>query len=295
MKEEIFVARDGKKLSLYVWDEVPTPFCAVQIIHGMGDCGDRYGALASFLNKKGIIVYSSDLRGHGKTDEDNHGYGYEGNSFEETTSDVMEIAGYMKSKYSLPIFLLGYSYGASVAMRYLTYTDDKIRGIILCSALYLSSLYSSAYHLLTAIKSSKPNPNKQTIFDRFDKKIGEGCGSWLNRDKEEIDKFKTHPLCSFPCSKDFMISFAKGQKSIARAEYKKVNKNVRVLVLAGSDDVLSNSGKNTLKLVKRYLKKGFKTDYAVYENARHDILHEINKYEVYDDIYSFIVKSANFV
>lgn len=294
MKEEIFVARDGKKLSLYVWDNVPSPFCAVQIIHGMGDCGSRYEELASFLNKKGIIAYSLDLRGHGKTDEDNHGYGYEGNSFEETTCDVMEIASFIKNKYALPVFLLGYSYGASVAMRYLSYTDDKLSGIILCSPLYLSSFTSSAFHLFTKMSSSKPKANKKTIFDHFDKKIGEGCGSWLNRDKEEIEKFKNHPLCSFTCSKDFMISFAKGQKAIAKAQYKTVNKNVKVLVLSGSEDVLSNKGKNTLKLAKRYEKHGFKTDYALYDGARHDILHEINMYEVYDDIFSFIMKTVTF-
>lgn len=294
MKEKVFVARDGKNLSLYVWDDVPAPICAVQIIHGMGDCGNRYDEFASFLNKKGIIVYSSDLRGHGKTDENNHGYGYEGNSFEETVRDVMEIAGLIKSSYSVPVFLLGYSYGASVAMRYLTYTDDKIRGIILCSPLYLSRFTSRLYETFITLSSAKIKQGGKTIFDRFDKKIGEGKSSWLNRDKDEIAHFSLNPYCSFVCSKDFMKSFAKGNRAIVRAEYKTVGNNAKILVLSGKGDVLSKNGKNTLRLARRYAKKGFNVSYAIYDGARHDILHEINKYEVFDDIFSFIIKTVNF-
>ena len=48
-----FTSFDGKKISLYVWDEVASPRGVVQIVHGMTEHAARYEAFAKFLNAHG--------------------------------------------------------------------------------------------------------------------------------------------------------------------------------------------------------------------------------------------------
>ena len=55
------------ELSCYLWDKVDNPVGVVQIIHGMQEHARRYSDFAKHLNSKGLIVFASDLRGHGHT------------------------------------------------------------------------------------------------------------------------------------------------------------------------------------------------------------------------------------
>ena len=51
-------------LTLYHW-ECEKPKAIVHIVHGMSEHAARYDHFASWLNDNGIVVVSSDLRGHG--------------------------------------------------------------------------------------------------------------------------------------------------------------------------------------------------------------------------------------
>ena len=61
-----FTSHDGTSLSLYEWP-VNKPKAYIHIVHGMSEHAARYNDYANWLNEKDYYVYSSDLRGHGKT------------------------------------------------------------------------------------------------------------------------------------------------------------------------------------------------------------------------------------
>ena len=68
------------ELACYVWDKVDNPIGVVQIIHGMQEHAKRYNDFAKYLNKQGLIVFASDLRGHGQTAINNNlPFGYSDN------------------------------------------------------------------------------------------------------------------------------------------------------------------------------------------------------------------------
>ena len=68
MEKTNFNGRDGKTLSLCVWDTVDNPVGIVQIVHGMAEHVSRYDEMARYLNSRGFIVAGDDHRAHGETD-----------------------------------------------------------------------------------------------------------------------------------------------------------------------------------------------------------------------------------
>ena len=89
----------------YIWDNVENPKGVVQIIHGMQEHAKRYDDFAKFLNTQGLIVFASDLRGHGQTAIINNlPFGYsDGDIFMEIVQDQIIITDYLSKKYKLPV------------------------------------------------------------------------------------------------------------------------------------------------------------------------------------------------
>ena len=62
-------------------------------------------------------------------------------------------------------------------------------------------------------------------------------------------------------------------------------KELSLYIIAGDKDPVGRQGKGILDLYDRYKKLNIKdVNYKLYENGRHEILNEINKDEVIDDI-----------
>ena len=60
------------------------------------------------------------------------------------------------------------------------------------------------------------------------------------------------------------------------------------MIAVGGDDPVSNRAVLAAKLNDFYLGLGLKPEFKVYPEARHEILNEINKDEVYADFAKFI-------
>lgn len=48
MRTETYTAKDGKAISLKIWDDVSAPRGVVQLIHGMAEHVSRYNEFATF-------------------------------------------------------------------------------------------------------------------------------------------------------------------------------------------------------------------------------------------------------
>ena len=110
MTEKSFISYDGKKVGYREWrPENPTGL--VQIAHGMAESTARYDDFASYLAKRGFLVFGDDHRGHGLTDG-RTGYA-DGEMFEDTLKDMATLTKMYKEEFpSLPFFIFGHSYGS---------------------------------------------------------------------------------------------------------------------------------------------------------------------------------------
>lgn len=297
MKREWFETSDQTKLSLAVW-ETSSPKCVVQIIHGMNEHMGRYQEFAEFLNTQGFIVAGDDHRGHGLTAGQREKVGKANyDIFEKTAQDQIEITQHLKKTYNLPIIILGHSYGSFLAQKYMTTSSAKeVQGFILTGTGKLDSLSVLFGRLVAQLN----NPEKDALlikkltFEAYDKKLKGSQNSWLTQDQSIVDKYNNDEFIVPVFSYGFYRSFFKGLSKLWGRAMKSVDKSTKIAILCGSEDGVGAWGKYPKALYKRYKKIGISNIHLkIYEKMRHEVLNEIQRTQVFQDIASYINQFLN--
>ncbi len=298
MKVLDFKGFDDYQIKLHVWDDVVSPKAVIQLSHGMAEHLLRYDDFAKFLNRNGYIVLGEDHRVHGKTAVGKLGIVEDWDCFSATVQDLALITDYAIKEYNLPVILFGHSYGSFLSQLYIQLFSDKIKGVVLSGtalqAPFLSKVVSGLAGLQIAF-CGKEKPAKmitKIAFGPFDKQFKDEAtkNSWLSRDPELVKKYNEDPESGFTCSLGFFKSMGKNMKSMYKKEnIDKIRKDLPIFVVCGSSDPVGGNGKTVLQLIELYKRNGIQdVKCKLYENARHEVLNEINKNEVYADILSFI-------
>lgn len=277
------------ELNTYVYDNVENPKAVVVIVHGMQEHCLRYKAFAQYLNQNGFIVITNDLRGHGHTaiSKDKLGFG-EKDIFTETLQDELNIISYANETYNLPIYLFGHSYGSMLSQN-LIQLSPLIEKCVLSGTGNGSSFVMKMGGLVASILSPfKKYDSKGGLIERLCiKSYGKGFkrGNWLTRDESIYDIFLQDEYCggSFPFSfyKSLIKNMNKTNKTVQKIGSKKV------FLIAGDCDPVGEKGKQVKKLYRLYLKNNINAKLKLYKGARHELINEINKEEVYKDVVDF--------
>ena len=71
-----------------------------------------------------------------------------------------------------------------------------------------------------------------------------------------------------------------------------INKNLKMLFVSGEKDPVGNCGRGVEEAVEFYRDQRIANiQLKLYPNARHEILNEINREEVYNDILNWIISA----
>lgn len=284
------------ELAGYLWDNVENPKGVVQIIHGMQEHAKRYDDFAKYLNSIGLIVFASDLRGHGQTAIINNlPFGYsDGDIFMEIVKDQIKITEFLQNKFGLPISIFGHSFGSMIAQRYMVENGFKIKNIVICGSTYTNSFqFRAGYHVAKICRFFKGKKADAKLIEKmsvagYGKKFKNG--NWLSRDEKNWERYTSDELCGKVFPTNFYWSFFKN----ARNNYKNLNNipyYLPIFLIAGTNDPVS--GKNGIaKLFFTYGKAKKKVFLKTYANARHELLNETNKEEVYKDVGQFILNDT---
>lgn len=280
----------------YLWDEVENPTGVVQIIHGMQEHAKRYDSFAMYLNTLGLIVFASDLRGHGQTAlQNNLPLGYsDGDIFMEIVQDQIIITNFLIEKFKLPVSILGHSFGSFITQRYLIENGFKIKNVILCGSTYTNSFSFKAGYIVSCLsKFFKGKKKEAKLIEKMSiKSYGKDFenGNWLSRDTNVWKEYNNDELCGKPFPNNFYWSFFKN----ARKNYKDL-KNIPyylpILIISGTNDPVGGKT-GIVKLFFSYGKAKKKVYFKTYLNARHELLNELNKEEVYKDVSNFLLNSS---
>lgn len=294
MKQTKIISHDGRQIAMYVWDEVANPKAVVKIAHGMVEHSARYDDFAKFLNSRGYIVVMNDHRGHGLTAEkDSLGY-EEGDMWSNNVGDQLFLIDYCKKTYGLPVFMMGHSYGSFITQAVVNKAPD-VKGFVLVGSNYMKGL--SFWFCRLVAKSMCRNKGGRypadTIvnlsFGMYEKRIP-GKNNWLNRDEAEVQKYGEDPFCSYVCSANFYRTFMEGIRSLYTKESIASMSKKPILLVAGDNDPVGEYGKGVDKLTKYYKNKAKVEDVTeiLYPEARHEILNELCKQQVYQDIANWL-------
>lgn len=301
IKEGSFIkGKDGKEIFVYCWGSISESRAVIQIFHGMAEHAGRYKKFAEYLNAQGFIVYANDHRGHGRTAGSVEELGYIGkDGFNAIVEDEYIISKFIKEKYkNLPVIILGHSFGSFVAQEYIIRYGDKIKGVILSGSAARMGLDVRVGKLIASIEKSIFGDTKKSrvidylSFSGYNKKIKNNKYKfeWLSCDLEEVKKYEEDPLCGTVVTIGFFYWFFKGILELYKKERLiKIPNDLPILIVSGEEDPVGNYGHLVKKLYEIYKAIGIKNlDMELYVDRRHELIHEINRDEVFTDLLMWI-------
>lgn len=287
---------DGKRMNVSIWDEVADIKAAVVISHGMAEHSERYDNFAQFLNKNGYVVVADDHRGHRYNNAGAKGI-VDGDSFAQTVEDMRTLVEFAAKTYGKDVYLIGHSYGSFLSQRFIELYSPKIKACILSGTAHMKNPLVAMGNTIATAQQAIFGADKigylidKMSFGAYNKPFAaQGQKfAWLSRDKDQVAKYEADEYCGYPLSIGFYKSFFSGVLKMYGEAINNVRKDFPILIAVGSEDPVSNRAALANKLYQFYLEKGL-TDvaYKVYEDARHEILNETNRQEVYEDFLTFL-------
>ncbi|MBD5131989.1 MAG: alpha/beta hydrolase [Clostridiales bacterium] len=294
MTTEMVTMTGGKPVAVSFWDNVDKPRAAVVMVHGMCEYIARYDDFCKFLGHNGYNVIGMDNRGFGDTDADRRGKGYDG-MFEATVDDIKLEVDMARERWGVErVYVIGHSYGSILTQRFIEKYHSYVSGAILCGTTMQYGVMLGLGRSL-AKKWAKKNPDREgkffakMTFEAYDKKLKDGNNGWINRDKAEVEKYNADEKCSGVgiCSVTFYKEMLNGCHTINK-ERGRTPSTFKLMIASGTADGVGGYGKLIKKLEKTYRKHGLNPKVKMYKDARHELLNEINKGEVYEDFVGFL-------
>lgn len=287
---------DDYQVTMSIWLPSCEPKGIVQIFHGMVEHIDRYEDFARYLNSKGYIVAGDDHRGHGRTAGLEHlGTVPFGHTYFDTIDDEKIITSYLKETYSnLPIFIFAHSYGSFLGQGYIQQNSQDVAGCILSGSANMSGIEPKIGRLVANIqhklygKDKRADLIKKMTFGAYEKpfKKEKRQNAWLNRDVDACEKYNADKMCNYTMSVGFYKNFFDGLCRIYEPQrLETIDKDLPIFIMSGDKDPVGKMGKLVSKLYDLYKEIGVKdVKIKLYEDARHEIVNELNKSEVYADV-----------
>lgn len=125
-------SRDGLDIFAQAWEpDIVQPKAVVCHVHGLGEHSSRYVHVAEAFSKEGFVLFTSDLRGHGRS------AGPRGhiNAIEDFMQDIDVLFEQARSRYpGLPLFLYGHSLGGILVLHYGLSRKPDVKGVIATSS-----------------------------------------------------------------------------------------------------------------------------------------------------------------
>ena len=279
------------------------PIAHIHLLHGMVEHIGRYDEFATFLMSKGFVVTGHDHRGHGITAEKNGEFGYFADKlgFERVTEDVREVLLHVREDLGdMPLILFGHSMGSFVARRYMQKYSDSLTKVVLSGTTFSPGVMGEIGKVVAQLVSAAKSPKSEgtlingLAFGGFNKQIQDTKTpfDWLTTDETEVQKYIEDPLCGFIPSNRFYIDLFDGLRIIHDDKKNNhIKKDLPVLIISGIKDPVGKDGKDLFKVANGYKKVGMsKVTVHLIEDARHEILKEVNKLQTYEIIVNWMLE-----
>ena len=303
-KEELyFDSRDNvNRIHAMKWiPDTEKPVCILQIIHGMAEYIERYDEFARFMAEKGILVVGEDHLGHGRSVGENGTYGYfcERDAATVVVRDAHRLKKMVQEQYpGVPYFILGHSMGSFILRNYLCRYGTGIHAAVVVGTGMQPKIALVMGKALLAVQKvfagSKHPSNLMNVlsFGSYNKRIPESKTQmdWLTKDEKIVDAYLEDPLCGFTFTVNgFQTLMELVNRLHKRENLEKMPKELPVFFVAGAEDPVGDYGRGVKRAYQSFLDVGMKNvKMKLYENDRHELLNEMDREQVYEDIYQWI-------
>ena len=271
----------------------------IHISHGKGEHMRRYSWLINKLNRDGYHVISQDHRGHGMWVNNGYKKGKfaESDGWEIITNDLVNLIKETNKKYPLlKQYLFAHSMGSWVGLSAIM-KGLPIRGLVLSGSTKQPNFLRFIIYLVVKISTlingkDAFNPIMDFISNNsFNKnfKPKRTKDDWISSDPDNVIDYFEDDLCGFEVTNslwsDFLIV---GSRKISNIDnYSGVDRTLPVILISGSKDPFSSSGKGIRDLNKMLSRIFDNVENIVFENDRHEVFSGLQKDKAYEKLLDF--------
>ncbi|MEO1124227.1 MAG: lysophospholipase [Cyanobacteria bacterium J06639_16] len=173
----------GLDLHCRVWRSRQPTLGVLVLVHGLGEHLGRYDSVATALNQAGITVAGFDLPGHGRS------AGQRGhiNHWQDYRQSLQQFVTVMATQFpSAPLFLMGHSLGAMIALDFAMQDWFPLQGLIISGTPLVPTSVQSPIKVLV-VRLLSP------IFPRLSLKTGVQPAA-LSRDRMLLERDRQDAL-----------------------------------------------------------------------------------------------------
>lgn len=280
-------------IAYYVYKPEGAPRALIQLSHGMCEYIERYEDFIDFLCRNGFAVIANDHLGHGNSVSDKADLGYFAvdKGWIYLINDLHRTSVIGKRLFKgLPHYIIGHSMGSLILRCYLAKYSSEIDGAMIVGTVGINPVLPAAKLLadseiiLHGVKSRSRKINN-LMFGYACSRIKNNSTDfdWLSRDEAVVEKYVNDEKCNFVFTASaFRDLFMLLDYCSDRSWYKKVRRDIPLLLLAGGEDPIGGYGKGVMQVFRRLTAHGFTdAEIKICEGCRHEVFNETNKEEIY--------------
>ncbi len=270
--------------------------------HGMAEHQERYREFIEYLCAANIKVYFSDMANHGKSNQDFDKAGYFGkkDGYKALVNDLKTTFDMAKKENpDSKLVVMGHSMGSFIARCFAAWCADEPYA----SAIFMGSGGANPIagmgDKMSALAAKIKGADKQSkmldklTFGSYNKRCeGRTSFDWLTRDENIVDAYIEDKYCGFLFPTQGMNDLVKLNIAANSDQwYEKLPKDRAYLIISGEEDPVGEYGTAIKAVYDRLIETGHdKAELKLYPECRHEVLNELNKEEVYEDVKNFILK-----
>ena len=277
------------------------PKAILQISHGMCEYFLRYEEFAVFMAQHGYLVCGNDHLGHGESVPDGQeGFFAPQDGADYILRDLYQMNALVSRKYpGLPVLLLGHSMGSFFARRYAVLYPETIKALILSGTAGPNPMAKLGIALTEMLGKAKGPQHRSALvhlmaFGQYLKKIPHYATpyDWITRDEEIIQRYANDSKCTFMFTVSAFHDLMRTLDAVSSEHWaNRLPKTLPVALFSGDMDPVGDYGRGVRKVYQMLRKAGVKdVEMKLYHGARHEVLNETNRAEVYEDILAWCEK-----
>ncbi|MBR5521395.1 MAG: alpha/beta fold hydrolase [Oscillospiraceae bacterium] len=276
----------------------------LHISHGMVEHYDRYTDFIEYMAQNGFAVYIHDHVGHKHSvdNDDQLGYFAKEEGYKCILNDLHHTAEMAKSEYpGKKYFILGHSMGSFYCRVFASQYTDITDGVLISGTggpNKAATMGSKLVRVMIKLKGEKYRSElmNNIAFGTYLDKIENPRTKkdWITRDEAIVDKYVDDKYTQFV----FTLSGFRDLMDIIglsndETTFKNTPDKMPVYIFSGSMDPVGDYGIGVMNVVDCYKTAGCTdVEVKIYDGGRHEMLNELNRREVYEDVKNWLTNKA---
>ena len=286
---------------IHKWDTVPEVRGLVHVVHGMSEHARRYDRLARELNRAGYVVWAHDQRGHGRNPTPPVGLGHfaDEDGWRALLDDAWQVSAQLREAYrGRPLFLFAHSMGSFEGQAIIAEHGDAYAGVVLSGTCGAPDIREAAARLLARLQLAVLGARapgvwvQRAVFGTYNRQFAPNrtAFDWLSRDTAEVDAYVADRLTKAPLTARAWVDFLDGKRHLGRADQvARIPRTLPIYVIGGTQDPVGENARGVQRLLDAYRAGGLQhVTQALYPDARHELINEINRDVVIADLIAWL-------